>query len=179
MIIVLSLFYHFTVPLFIPMPQPKFHGPLPQVGTTAPTLRYVKQDRSEGALTDLLGHVVVLLAFPSVDTKTCAVETRTFNQKALGLGARVLSISMDLPPALKRFCGVEGIENVETVSDYRYRDAALVWGAAMVEGNLAGTHGRITWVIDQQGVIRYVEVAPELGSEPDYDKAIAAVKGLL
>ncbi|MBK6543546.1 MAG: redoxin family protein [Flavobacteriales bacterium] len=97
------------------MPQPRFHGPLPQPGTTAPTLRYVKQDRTEGSLAELNGHVVVLLTFPSMDTSTCALETRTFNKLATGLGAKVLAVTMDLPFAMKRFCAAEGIENVEAV----------------------------------------------------------------
>ncbi len=161
------------------MPQPKFHGPLPQPGTTAPTLRYVRHDRVEATLADHKGSVVALIMFPSVDTSTCALEMRTFNKLATGIGARVLAVTMDLPPALKRFCGAEGIANVETGSDFRYHDAAHVWGAALAEGNLAATLGRITWVIDVHGVIRYLEVAPELGAEPDYDVAMAAVKALL
>ena len=86
------------------MPQPAFHGPLPAVGTVAPTLRYVKADRHEASLLDHRGHVVVLIAFPSVDTSTCAREMRAFNSRATELGAHVLSISLDLPFALKRFC---------------------------------------------------------------------------
>lgn len=161
------------------MPQPLFHGPLPQPGTTAPTLRFVKQDRTEGSLGDLRGHVVVLLTFPSMDTSTCALETRTFNKRATGLGAKVLAVTMDLPFAMKRFCAAEGIENVEAGSDFRYRDMAHVWGAAIAEGNMAGVTGRITWVIDQHGVIRYLEVAKELGAEPDYEAALAAARSLL
>ena len=161
------------------MPQPRFHGPLPQPGTTAPTLRYVKQDRTEGSLAELNGHVVVLLTFPSMDTSTCALETRTFNKLATGLGAKVLAVTMDLPFAMKRFCAAEGIENVEAGSDFRYRDMAHVWGAAIAEGNMAGVTGRITWVIDQNGVIRYLEIAKELGAEPDYEAALAAAKSLL
>ncbi len=161
------------------MPQPLFHGPLPQPGTTAPTLRFVKQDRTEGSLGDLKGHVVVLLTFPSMDTSTCAMETRTFNKLATGLGAKVLAVTMDLPFAMKRFCAAEGIENVEAGSDFRYRDMAHVWGAAIAEGNMAGVTGRITWVIDKEGVVRYLEVAPELGAEPDYDAALAAAKALV
>lgn len=161
------------------MPQPPFHGPLPAVGTVAPTLRYVQGDRQEGRLSDHKGEVVILIAFPSVDTPTCAMETRTFNQRATDLGATVISISMDLPPALKRFCAAEGIDKVVAASDYRYHDAAHIWGAALTEGNLADTLGRITWVIDREGVIRYLEVAPELGSEPDYDGALSTAKSLL
>ncbi len=160
------------------MSQPAFHGPLPAVGTVAPTLRYVKADRSEGSLADHKGEVLVLIAFPSVDTPTCAMETRTFNKRATEVGATVISISMDLPPALKRFCAAEGIDKVIAASDYRYRDAAHVWGAALLTGNLAGTLGRITWVIDREGVICYMEVAPELGAEPDYEAALNAAKSL-
>ena len=104
------------------MPQPRFHGPLPQPGTTAPTLRYVKQDKSEGTLADHKGGVVILLTFPSVDTSTCALETRTFNELATSLGAKILAVTVDLHYALKRFCAAEGIENVEAGSDFRYHD---------------------------------------------------------
>lgn len=161
------------------MPQPKFHGPLPQQGTVAPTLRYVKTDKSEASLADLVGQVVVLLTFPSVDTSTCALETRTFNQLATDFGATVLAVTMDLPFALKRFCAAEGIANVLAGSDFRYHDMAHVWGAAIAEGSMAGVTGRITWVIDRSGIVRYVEVAKELGAEPDYEAALAAARQLL
>ena len=161
------------------MSQPKFHGPLPQPGTVAPTLRFVQPDKSEGTLADHLGHVVVLLTFPSVDTSTCALETRTFNKLATGLGAKVLAVTVDLHYAMKRFCAAEGIENVGVGSDFRYHDMAHVWGAAIVEGNMTGVTGRITWVIDKEGVVRYLEVAKEIGSEPDYEAALNAAKALI
>jgi len=161
------------------MPQPAFHGPLPTVGTVAPVLRYVNSDRQEKSLADHKGEVVVLTAFPSVDTKVCAMQTRVFNQKVAETGARVLTISLHLPFALGRFCAAEGIAAVEAGSDFRHRDASLVWGAAINEGPMAGVLGRITWVIDREGVIRYLEVAPELGAEPDYDAALNAAKALL
>ena len=161
------------------MPQPKFHGPLPQPGTVAPTLRYVQPDKSEGTLADHLGHVVVLLTFPSVDTSTCALETRTFNKLATGLGAKVLAVTVDLHYAMKRFCAAEGIENVGVGSDFRYHDMAHVWGAAIAEGNMTGVTGRITWVIDKEGIVRYLEVAKEIGAEPDYEAALNAAKALI
>lgn len=160
------------------MSQPAFFGTLPTVGSPAPQLRYVKTDRSDASLADHLGQVVVLLMFPSVDTSTCATETRTFNKLATGLGALVLAVSPDLPFALKRFCAAEGIENVIPGSDFRFRDADG-WGTRIAEGNLNGTLGRVTFVIDKAGIIRYLEVAPTLGSEPDYDAALAAAKGLM
>lgn len=161
------------------MPQPRVNGPLPMPGSMAPQLRYVKQDRTEGALTDHLGQVVVLLMFPSLDTSTCALETRTFNKLAVGLGATVLVVTMDLPFAMKRFCIAEGIDHVLTGSDFRYRDAGDRWGARLMEGNLNGTLARVTWVIDQEGMVRYMEVAPELSAEPDYEAALAAARSLL
>ena len=160
------------------MPQPAFFGTLPAVDSKAPPLRYVRTDRVDASLADHLGHVVVLLMFPSVDTSTCALETRTFNQLATGLGAHVLAVTADLPFALKRFCAAEGIENVIPGSDFRFRDADG-WGTRIAEGNLNGTLGRVTFVIDKEGIIRYVEVAPSLGSEPDYDAALAAAKRLM
>ncbi len=161
------------------MPQPATIGPLPQVGDTAPQLRYVKQDRSNAALADLKGSVVVLLSVPSLDTGVCATETRTFNQKAAGLGAKVLVLSMDLPFAMKRFCDTEGITNVEPGSDFRFRDLSQQWGAAFAEGPMEGITCRAVWVIDQEGVVRYHELTAELGAEPDYDAALNAARSLL
>ncbi|MCC6936772.1 MAG: thiol peroxidase [Flavobacteriales bacterium] len=160
------------------MPQPPFSGPLPPIGSKAPTLRYVKPDRTEASLQDHLGHVVVLLMFPSVDTSTCAMEMRAFNKLATGMGAHVLAVTMDLHYAMKRFCAAEGIENVEVGSDFRYRDTDH-WGTRIAEGNMAGLHGRVTFVIDKEGLVRHCEVAPELGLEPDYDAALNAAKVLL
>ncbi len=160
------------------MSQPAFVGTLPAIGSPAPQLRYVKPDRTEGSLADHLGHVVVLLMFPSVDTSTCATETRTFNKLAAGLGAHVLAVTPDLHYALKRFCAAEGIDNVEAGSDFRYRDADH-WGTRIAEGHLNGLLGRVTFVIDKQGVLRYCEVAPEIGREPDYEAALNAAKSLL
>ena len=160
------------------MPQPLFSGTLPVIGAPAPQLRYVKVDKTESSLADHKGHVVVLLMFPSVDTSTCALETRTFNKLAAGLGAHVLAVTVDLHYAMKRFCAAEGIENVEAGSDFRYRDADG-WGTRIAEGGLNGLLGRVTFVIDKEGVVRYCEVAPELGAEPDYDAALNAAKALL
>ena len=160
------------------MPQPTFSGSLPTIGSIAPQLRYVKPDKTEGTLTDHRGHVVVLLMFPSVDTSTCATEMRTFNKLATDMGAKVLAVTADLHYAMKRFCAAEGIENVEVGSDFRYRDAEG-WGTRIASGGMGGLLGRVTFVIDKEGVVRYCEVAPELGVEPNYDAALAAANGLL
>lgn len=91
----------------------------------------------------------------------------------------LLVVSMDLPFAMKRFCETEGITNVHTGSDFRFRDLGEGWGAAIAEGPMQGVHCRAVWVIDREGVVRYREVPPELGSEPDYGAALEAVKELL
>jgi thiol peroxidase len=161
------------------MAHPPLVGKLPGIGAPAPQLRFVKQDKSDSDLASMKGEVVILLAVPSLDTSTCAEETRTFNKLAVGLGARVLVVSMDLPFAMKRFCAAEGIANVETGSDFRFRDMATKWNAAIAEGNMNGTLGRITWVIDRNGVIRYERVTDELGHEPEYNAAVEAAKKLL
>lgn len=161
------------------MPQHSTIGTLPNAGAAAPQLRYVLQDKSNAELADLKGEVVLLFCLPSLDTSTCATETRTFNKKAVDLGAHVLVVSPDLPFAMKRFCQTEGINNVYTGSDFRFRDMSEKWGAAFAEGPYQGLHCRATWVIDREGIIRYHELVPELGSEPDYDAALAAVKELL
>ncbi len=161
------------------MAQPNTIGNLPGVGAAAPQLRFVKQDRSNADLASLKGNVVVLLSVPSLDTGVCATETRTFNQKAAGLGAKVVVMSMDLPFAMKRFCDTEGIANVEPASDFRFRDLSEKWGAAFADGPMQGVTARAVWVIDKEGTIRYFELTPELGSEPDYDGALNAAKGLI
>lgn len=161
------------------MPLPKLLGTLPTVGEPAPAFRFVKLDRSNSDLAALKGEVVVVLSMPSVDTSTCALETRTFNQLAVGLGATVLVASMDLPFAMKRFCAAEGIENVVMASDFRFRDMTNGWGVTIAEGPLEATLARAVWVVDQEGVIQYHQLVPELGQEPDYEAALDAAKALV
>ncbi len=160
------------------MPLPQLLGPLPGTGAPAPQLRYVKQDRSNAALSDLKGQVVVVLSVPSLDTDVCALETRTFNQKAAGMGFHVLVVSVDTPFAMKRFCTTEGIANVEPGSDFRFHDMDG-WGVRIAEGPMQAATARAVWVIDKEGIIRYQQLVPELGHEPEYDAALAAAAKLL
>lgn len=161
------------------MAQPATIGPLPNVGTTAPQLRFVRTDKSNSDLASLKGQVVILLSVPSLDTSTCASQTRRFNVEAAGLGAHVLVMSMDLHYAMKRFCETEGITNVHSGSDFRFRDLSEGWNAAYEEGGMQGLTCRAVWVIDKEGVIRYHELVPELGQEPDHRAALNAAKELL
>lgn len=160
------------------MPLPKLKGTLPQVGQPAPAFRFVATDRSNQDLTSLKGEVVVLLALPSVDTGVCATETRKFNEHAADLGATIVVASMDLPFAMGRFCAAEGIDKVKMASDFRFRDMQQNWGVGIAEGAMEGTLARAVWVLDKEGVIKYHELVPELGDEPNYEAALEAARKL-
>lgn len=146
------------------------------VGDQAPDFLAVKQDMSEARLSDYAGKTVVLSVVPSLDTKVCALQTRAFNEKAsaLGEGVVILTISMDLPMAQKRFCAAEGIERVVTLSDFRYWEFAQKYGQRIKE---TGLLARAIYVIGPDGVVRYKQLVPELTSEPDYDAALNAIAG--
>lgn len=144
------------------------------VGDTAPNFVAVKQDMKETKLSDYAGKTVVLSVVPSVDTKVCAIQTRAFNEKAaaLGNGVVILTISMDLPMAQKRFCAAEGIDQVVTLSDYRHWDFASKYGQRIKENGLLA---RAIYVIGPNGVIKHKEIVPELTTEPDYAAALKAI----
>jgi thiol peroxidase len=150
-------------------------GDLPKVGSRAPDFRLVKQDLSVATLADFKGKKKVLNVFPSIDTGVCATSVRTFNKKAAGRGdVVVLNVSADLPFAAKRFCGAEGLQNVETLSTFRgsfLRD----YGVEMTDGPLAGLASRAVVALDANDRVVYTEQVPDIAREPDYDKALAAV----
>ena len=143
------------------------------VGDTAPDFVAVKQDMAEAKLSDFAGKTVVLSVVPSVDTKVCAIQTRSFNEKAASLGEDVviLTMSMDLPMAQKRFCAAEGIDQVITLSDYRYWDFGKKYGQRIKESGLLA---RAIYVIGPDGKVVYKQIVPELTNEPDYDAALKA-----
>ncbi len=149
-------------------------GNLPAVGTAAPDFNLVKQDLSSVKLADLAGKKVVLNIFPSIDTPTCATSVRKFNEKAAGkAGVVVVCVSKDLPFAAKRFCGAEGIENVVTGSSFRDSAFEEAYGVKLTDSPLAGLIARSVVVLDESGKVVYTELVPEIGSEPDYDAALA------
>jgi thiol peroxidase len=152
-------------------------GDLPKVGTPAPDFTLTKNDLSPVAKKDLAGKNVVLNIFPSIDTSVCATSVRTFNQKAAGMpNTVVLCVSKDLPFAMKRFCGAEGIEKVTTASWFRGPDFGKDFGVTIKDGPLAGLFARAIVVIDKTGKIVHNELVPEIAQEPNYDQAIAAVR---
>lgn len=150
-------------------------GSLPEVGSAAPNFTLVKQDLSETQLADYKGKKLILNIFPSIDTGTCATSVRKFNEKAASLdNSTVLCISKDLPFALARFCGAEGIENVGTASAFR-SSFGEDYGLTFTSGPLTGLLSRAVVVIDEQGKIIHTEQVSETADEPDYDAALAAL----
>ncbi len=155
----------------------KLIGEFIQVGKVAPDFELVKTDLSSFSLKDLKGKNVVLNIFPSLDTSVCATSVRKFNKMAAGLkDTVVLAISKDLPFAHARFCTTEGIENVVPLSDFRYSDFDESYGVRMADGPLAGLLARSVVVIGKDGTVAYTELVPEITQEPDYEKALAAMK---
>ena len=151
-------------------------GSLPQVGTNAPDFKLVKTDLSVASLSDYKGSRVVLNIFPSIDTGTCATSVRTFNAKASQLdNTKVLCISRDLPFAQKRFCGAEGLENVDNLSDFKDGSFGKDYGLEITDSVLAGLHSRVVIVLDENGFIKYSEQVPEIADEPNYEAALASL----
>ena len=152
------------------------NGELPNTGSKAPEFQLVKTDLSTATLADYAGSKLVLNIFPSIDTGTCAASVRHFNQSASELkNTKVLCVSRDLPFAQKRFCGAEGLENVENLSDFKSGTFGKDYGLEIIDGALAGLHSRVVLVIDENGIVVYAEQVPEIADEPNYDAALAAI----
>lgn len=150
-------------------------GDLPAVGSKAPDFTVTGSNLAEVKLCDLTGRRLVLNIFPSVDTGVCAMSVRRFNELASGLdNTAVLCVSADLPFALGRFCGAEGLDNVVVGSTFR-SDFATDYGVKLVDGPLAGLCARSVVVVDADGTVVHVELVPETTQEPDYDAAVASL----
>lgn len=151
-------------------------GELPARGTPAPGFRLVNAELKDVSLHDYAGRKKVLNIFPSIDTPTCAMSVRQFNQRAAALkDTVVLCISADLPFAQKRFCGAEGLSNVVTLSLMRGHAFAKDYGLLIETGPLAGLAARAVVVLDEHNDVLYSELVQEIASEPDYDAALKAV----
>lgn len=154
----------------------KTTGTLPAVGTLAADFKLIANDLSEKSLADYKGKKVVLNVFPSVDTGVCAASVRAFNQAAAELSdTAVLCISKDLPFAQSRFCAAEGLDNVETLSEFKDNNFSDAYQLRMSEGPLAGLLSRAVIVLDADGKVKYTEQVPEVGQEPNYEAALAAL----
>lgn len=151
-------------------------GSLPSNNAPVPAFTLVKDDLSEVTNADLKGKRVVLNIFPSVDTPTCAKSVRKFNELASQMNNTVvLCVSADLPFAQKRFCGAEGITNVQNASSFR-TDFGKTFGVTIVDGALKGLLARAIVVVDESGKVTHTELVDEIAHEPNYDAALAALK---
>jgi len=149
-----------------------------KVGEKAPDFTVLGTGLNPVKLSDFEGKVVILSLFPSIDTPVCATQNRTFNKEAASLGDNIviLGISNDLPFALGRFCGAEGIDKVQTLSDYKDLDFSLKYGFLLEPLRLLA---RGTIVVDKTGVVRHVEYCKEVTGEPDYNAALEVAKKLV
>ena len=151
-------------------------GSLPEKGSKAPEFQLTKNDLSGVTLSDYAGSRVVLNIFPSVDTGTCAQSVRQFNTEAAELdNTIVLCVSKDLPFAQARFCGAEGIENVEMLSDFKDGNFGKSYNLEFTDGPLAPLHSRAVVVVDQEGTVLYSEQVPEIVDEPNYKAALKSL----
>lgn len=154
----------------------RIDGHFPQKGEQAPSFSLVNKTLDEVSLSSLGGFRKVLNIFPSIDTPTCATSVRKFNEKASSLkNTRVLGISADLPFAQSRFCGAEGLDRVLMLSTMRDPDFFQVYGVDIAEGPLAGLGARAVIVLDEEDKVLYSQLVAEIGDEPDYEAALAAL----
>lgn len=152
------------------------NGQFPQAGTKAPAFSLVGKNLADVTLANFAGQRKILNIFPSIDTPTCAMSVRQFNQKASTLpNTVVLCISADLPFAQSRFCGAEGLDNVITLSTMRGRDFLEAYGVSIGSGPLAGVAARAVVVLDEQDKVIHSELVGEIKQEPDYAAALAVL----
>jgi thioredoxin-dependent peroxiredoxin len=151
-----------------------------KVGQAAPAFRvhYFEGGMKEITPADLKGKPTLISVVPSLDTGVCAIQTKKFNEKLATLGDRInaLTISLDLPFAMNRFCGAEGIKNMRVGSDYQDRSFGTNWGTLINELKI---ESRAVFVLDKDGKVTYAEYVPEVTSEPNYDGPLKALEGQL
>ena len=149
-----------------------------KVGDRAPNFQVADNAMQPTTLDSFKGMVKIITSVPSLDTPVCDMETRRFNEEAGKLPDKVavLTISMDLPFAQRRWCAAAGVEKVKTFSDYQNRSFGCAYGVLIKELKLLS---RAVFIVDEQDTIRYIEVVPEITKEPEYDRALGAVKALI
>jgi thioredoxin-dependent peroxiredoxin len=152
-------------------------GPEVKVGDKAPDFTLTGNDMKPVTLADTAGKVRIIASVPSLDTPVCDAETRRFNEEAAKLpGIEILTVSVDLPMAQKRWCGAAGVDKVRTLSDYRNRNFGKGYGVLIEEILL---NARAIFVLDKDNTIRYVEYVREVGEQPNFDAALAAARQLV
>ncbi len=152
------------------------NGDLPGVGSTAPDFTLVDAKLNDVHLADYAGKKKLLNIVPSLDTPTCAISTKKFNESAADhKDSVVLVVSADLPFASGRFCGMEGLDNVVPLSLMRGKGFAKDYGVLITDGPLAGITARAVVVLDADNRVLYTQLVPEIADEPDYAAALAAL----
>ena len=153
-------------------------GPELKVGEPAPDFEVLNNDLKPVKFSSYRDKVCVISSVPSLDTPVCDMETRKFNQMAAKLGAdvNILTVSMDLPFAQKRWCGAAGVDKVVTLSDHRRAEFGNAYGVLIQELRLLA---RAVFVVDRKGVIQYIQLVPEIAQEPDYDAVLEALNKLV
>lgn len=152
-------------------------GDLPQIGSIAPDFRLTTADLKDVTLADYKGKKKLLNIVPSLDTPVCALSTKKFNEASQKYSNTVfLIISADLPFAMKRFCGQENLQNVVSLSLMRGKNFAKDYGVLITDGPLEGVTSRAIVILDENNKVTYTQMVPEISQEPDYDKALAALK---
>ncbi|MCS6834477.1 MAG: thiol peroxidase [Anaerolineae bacterium] len=156
----------------------RVQGDMLKVGSKAPDFKLLATDRSERTLAHYAGKVKIISTVPSVDTSVCSAQTRRFNQEAAELGDDVviLTVSADLPFALKRYCATEGIDKTETLSTYMDMAFADAYGVHDVDWRICQ---RAVFVLDEENIVRYAEYVPVIGNEVNFVAALEAAKSLL
>ncbi|MCW8908209.1 MAG: thiol peroxidase [Sedimenticola sp.] len=153
------------------------NGELPAVGSKAPDFTLPNKALADVSLADHAGKKRLLNIVPSLDTPTCAISTKKFNESFAGRDDAVaMVISADLPFAQGRFCESEGLKNVETLSLMRDKQFASDYGVLIEDGPLKGLTCRAVVVIDGEGTVTYTQLVSEIGDEPDYEAALEALK---
>ncbi|MDZ7760334.1 MAG: thiol peroxidase [Desulfovermiculus sp.] len=153
-------------------------GPELQTGDPAPDFRVVDTDLQPVTLQDWQQKVLILSSVPSLDTPVCDMETRRFNTEAANLSSevKIVTVSMDLPFAQKRWCGAAGVDQVMTVSDYQEASFGQNYGVLIKDLRLLA---RAVFVLDQARTVRYIQLVSEVTEEPDYDAVLQAARSLL
>jgi thiol peroxidase len=156
----------------------KVEGACIEEGMQAPQFQVTGLDMADVSNSNYAGKVLVLVSVPSLDTPVCAVETKRFNQEATALSSDVVIavVSRDLPFAMKRWCGAEGVSNVVALSDYKYRTFGKAFGVDLPD---LGLLARAVFVVDRTGKVAHVDYVTEVADEPDYAATINAIKGCL
>jgi len=145
------------------------------VGMTAPDCELIDNDLNPVKISSFRGKTLVIASVPSLDTPVCDIETRRFNDEAanFGDGVQLVTISMDLPFAQKRWCGAAGVANLKTLSDHRAAAFGQAYGVLIKELRLLA---RAIFIVDPAGMVQYVQLVKEVASEPDYEKVLQALQ---